>query len=61
MDELINELMEKAGLSEAQARAAAEVFIEHLKDEKKRQKAVALAGLAATTAAVNVAVLPHAH
>jgi nucleoid DNA-binding protein len=60
MDELIKELIEKAGLTEAQAKAAVQVFIDYLKEEKNRNKAVTLAAMAATTAAVNVAVLPHA-
>ena len=61
MDDLIKELIDKAGLSEAQAKAAGQVFIDYLREEKNRKKAIALAATAAATAAINVAVLPHAH
>ena len=57
MEDLIKELVEKAGLSPAQAEAAARVVIEYLKRKDKRN---ALIALAATTAAINVTVLPHA-
>ena len=43
MDELIQELITRAGLTEAHAKAAAEVFAKWLKDEKKREKVVAAA------------------
>ena len=58
MKDLIKELVEKAGLSQAQADAAARVVVDYLRNEKKRKAIVALA---ATTAAINVTVLPHAH
>jgi nucleoid DNA-binding protein len=41
MDELIKELQERAGLTEAQAKAAAEVVAEWMKDEDKRKKVIA--------------------
>jgi hypothetical protein len=41
MDELIDELMKRAGLSEAQARAAARVLAEWLKHDDKRKKLIA--------------------
>ena len=49
MDELIKELQERAGLSEAQAKAAAEVVAEWMKDEDKRKKVITAA--VATTVA----------
>ena len=50
MDELVKELVERAGLTEEQAKAAAEVFLRDLQDEDKRKKLVALAASAATIA-----------
>jgi len=50
MDELIKVLMEKAGLTEAQARAAAEAVIEYMKHEDNRKKMVVLAGAASAVA-----------
>jgi nucleoid DNA-binding protein len=41
MDELVKELMDRAGLSEEQAKAAAEVVVEWVKDEDKRKKILA--------------------
>ena len=38
MDDLIKELIDRAGLSEEQAKAAAEVVVEWVKDEDKRKK-----------------------
>lgn len=58
MEDLINELVEKAGLSRTQAEVAARVVVEYLKRGDNRKK---IAALAATTAAINVTVLPHAH
>ena len=43
MDELIKELQERAGLSEAQAKAAVEVVAEWMKDEVKRKQVIAAA------------------
>jgi hypothetical protein len=37
-DDLIKELVDRAGLSEEQAKAAAEVVVEWVKDEEKRKK-----------------------
>jgi hypothetical protein len=50
MDELIKVLMEKAGLTEAQAKAAAEAVIEYMKHEDNRKKMVVLAGAASAVA-----------
>lgn len=50
MDELIKELMKRAGLTETQAKAAAAVFIDYMKHEDHRKKVVALAASAATIA-----------
>lgn len=61
MDDLVNELMEKAGLTREQAEAAAKVVVDYMKHDDNRKKITSLAALAATTAAVNVVVLPHAH
>jgi uncharacterized protein (DUF2267 family) len=83
VDDLIKEVMDRAGLTADQARAAAEAVIEFLKrnlpepaagivaefagvpdpaqKEQARKKKAAIAGIAATTAAVNVVVLPGAH
>ena len=61
MDDLIKELMDRAGLTRDQAEAAAGVLVEYMKSDRNRKKITSLAAMAATTAAVNVAVLPHAH
>lgn len=53
MDELIKDLQERAGLSEQEAKAAADYFTELLRDEDRRKKAV-LAAVAATTASAVV-------
>lgn len=50
MDELIEKLMKEAGLTEAQARAAVDVFVDYMKHEDNRKKVVALAASAATIA-----------
>ena len=60
MDELVKQLIEKAGLSPEQAEAAAKVVVDFMKDGGNQKKITALAAVAAATAAVNVAVLPHA-
>ena len=54
MDELVKELVERAGLTEGQARAAAEVFLHNLNDEEKRKKLVALAAASTTIASAVV-------
>ena len=54
MDELVKELVERAGLTEEQAKAAAEVFLRNLNDEEKRKKLVALAAASATIASAVV-------
>jgi hypothetical protein len=53
VDELIKELQERVGLSEAQAKAAAEVIAEWLRDDDKRKK-VMIAAVATTTASAVV-------
>jgi hypothetical protein len=55
MDELVKELMDRAGLSEEQAKAAAEVAVEWVKDEDKRKKILA-ATIASTVASAVVTV-----
>ena len=52
MDELIKELADRAGLTEAQAKAAAEVVVEWVKDENKRKK-ILTAAVAATIASAS--------
>lgn len=84
MDDLIKEVRNRTGLSEDQAKDAAEAVINFLKqrlpepaagivsqflgdaegadtDEARKKKRTAIAAMAATTAAVNVVVLPGAH
>ena len=56
MDDLIKELVDRAGLSEEQAKAAADVVVEWVKDEDKRQKILAAA--VATTIAAAVVTVP---
>ena len=51
MDDLIKELVEKAGLSEEQARAALQVFLAYIKHDENRKKVVT-AAVAATTASL---------
>ncbi len=55
MDQLVKELMDRAGLSEEQAKAAAEVIVEWVKDEDKRKKILA-ATVASTVASAVVTV-----
>ena len=56
MDDLIKELVDRAGLSEEQAKAAAEVVVEWVKDEDKRKKI--LATTVASTVASAVVTVP---
>jgi polyhydroxyalkanoate synthesis regulator phasin len=56
MDDLIKELVDRAGLSEEQAKAAAEVVVDWLKDEDKRKKI--LAATVASTVASAVVTVP---
>ncbi len=56
MDDLIKELVDRAGLSEQQAKVAAEVVVEWVKDEDKRKKILAAA--VATTIASAVVTVP---
>jgi polyhydroxyalkanoate synthesis regulator phasin len=53
MDDLIKELVDRAGLSEEQAKAAAEVVVEWVKDEDKRKK-ILTATVASTVASAVV-------
>ena len=55
MDELVKELMDRAGLSEEQAKAAAEVVVEWVKDEDKRKK-ILVATVSSTVASAVVTV-----
>ena len=55
MDDLIKELIERAGLSEEQAKAVAEVVVEWVKDDDKRKKVLA-ATVASTVASAVVTV-----
>jgi hypothetical protein len=55
MNELVKELMDRAGLTEEQAKAAAEVIVEWVKDEDKRKKILA-ATVASTVASAVVTV-----
>ena len=41
MDELIRDLIERAGLTEAQAKASAQVVIEWLRHDERRKKILA--------------------
>jgi nucleoid DNA-binding protein len=54
MDELVQELVAKAGLDDAQAKAAVEVFLEYMKHEEHRKKVIQAA--VATTIASAVVV-----
>ena len=56
MDDLIKELVDRAGLSEEQAKAATEVVVEWVKDEDKRK--TILAATVATTVASAVVTVP---
>jgi len=56
MDDLIKELVDRAGLSEEQAKAAAEVVVDWVKDADKRKKILAAA--VATTIASAVVTVP---
>jgi polyhydroxyalkanoate synthesis regulator phasin len=56
MDDLIKELVDRAELSEEQAKAAAEVVVEWVKDEDKRKKI--LAATVASTVASAVVTVP---
>ena len=56
VDDLIKELVDRAGLSEEQAKAAAEVVVDWVKDEDKRKKILAAA--VATTIASAVVTVP---
>jgi len=55
MDDLIKELVDRAGLSEEQAKAAVEVVVEWVKDEDKCKKILA-ATVASTVASAVVTV-----
>lgn len=51
MDDLIKDLIDKAGLTDEQAKAALQVFLAYIKHEENRKKVV-LAAVAATTASL---------
>ena len=52
MEELIAELMNRAGLSEAQAKAAAQVFADWLTHDAKRKKVLAAVVASTVSSAV---------
>jgi hypothetical protein len=54
MDELVEELKERAGLSEEQAKAATEVVVSWLKHDDNRKKILAAAAATIASAVVTV-------
>ncbi len=54
MDDLIKDLMEKAGLTEEQAKAALQVFLAYIKHDDNRKKVVQAAAAATIASAVAV-------
>ncbi len=54
MDDLIKDLIEKAGLTEEQAKAALEVFLAYIKHDENRKKVVQAAAAATIASAVAV-------
>lgn len=51
MDELVKELVKRAGLTEDEAKAAARVVVDWLKHDDNRRKIIAAATLASAVAA----------
>lgn len=51
MEELEKEMIEKAGLTEEQAKAAVRVLLAYIKDEERRNKVVLAATIASAVAA----------
>ena len=54
MDDLIKDLIEKAGLTEEQAKAALQVFLGYIKHDENRKKVVQAAAAATIASAVAV-------
>ena len=54
MDDLIKELVEKAGLTDEQAQAALKVFLAYIKHDENRKKVVQAAAAATIASAVAV-------
>jgi polyhydroxyalkanoate synthesis regulator phasin len=54
MDELVKELVAKAGLNEEQAKAAVDVFLAYIKHDENRKKVIQAAMAATIASAVAV-------
>ena len=54
MDNLIKDLIEKAGLTEEQAKASLQVFLAYIKHDENRKKVVQAAAAATIASAVAV-------
>ena len=54
MDDLIKSLIEKAGLTEEQAKTALQVFLAYIKHDENRKKVVQAAAAATIASAVAV-------
>lgn len=54
MEDLIKELVEKAGLTEEQSKAAVAVFLAYVKHDENRKKVVQAAAAATVASAVAV-------
>ena len=54
MDDLIKDLIEKAGLTEDQAKVALHVFLDYIKHDENRKKVVQAAAAATIASAVAV-------
>lgn len=54
MDDLIKDLIEKAGLTEEQAKTALKVFLAYIKHDENRKKVVQAAAAATIASAVGV-------
>ena len=54
MDDLIKDLIEKAGLTEEQAKTALQVFLAYIKHDENRKKVVQAAAAATIASAVAV-------
>ena len=54
MDDLIKDLIEKAGLTEEQAKTALKVFLAYIKHDENRKKVVQAAAAATIASAVAV-------
>ena len=54
MDDLVKDLIEKAGLTEEHAKAALQVFLAYIKHDENRKKVVQAAAAATIASAVAV-------